>query len=332
MSAPTIAPAAEPEAAVVKLRPTLGHRLTLFMPVIALIALLAALSIADSNFLTERSLSALVRTSAPLIVLAGGATVVVLCGGIDLSIAALASLSTVFFAMWLPDLGGLAMFAVIAAAAAIGAIQGLAHVLLRIPSFIVTLGGMSIFSSVALVISDAGPIRVKDREATAWLTGYIGQYLPMVFVVAVAVIATIALTMRFTPLQSYISATGYSESAGRLAGVPVDAVKVGAFTLSGACAGLAAVMLASRNFSGSPTMADNLLLPAVAAIVVGGTAITGGHGSVWRSLVGALVITLLRVGLPIVGVPSAYEQILYGAIIVLAVALTLDRSKVLIIK
>ncbi len=79
-------------------------------------------------------------------------------------------------------------------------------------------------------------------------------------------------------------------------------------------------------------MADNLLLPAVAAIVVGGTAITGGRGSLWRSLVGALVIRLLRVGLPIVGVPSAYEQILYGAIIVAAVALTLDRSKVLIIK
>ena len=91
-------------------------------------------------------------------------------------------------------------------------------------------------------------------------------------------------------------------------------------------------MLVSRNFSGSPTMADNLLLPAVAAIVVGGTAITGGHGSLWRSLAGALVVTLLRVGLPIVGVPSAYEQILYGAIIVAAVALTLDRSKVLIIK
>lgn len=138
-----------------------------------------------------------------------------------------------------------------------------------------------------------------------------------------------------TPLESFVRATGYSESAARLAGTPVDLVKVAAFTVSGACAGLAAVMLVSRNFSGGPTMADNLLLPAVAAIVVGGTAITaitGGHGSLWRSLVGALVITLLRVGLPIVGVPSAYEQILYGAIIVAAVALTLDRSKVLIIK
>ncbi|SDC86903.1 ABC transporter permease [Nocardioides lianchengensis] len=331
MSTPVIAqPAAEP--VVVKGGPTPAQRLTSFMPVIALVALLAALTIADPDFLTQKSLTAAIRTSAPLVVLAAGATLVVLCGGIDLSIAALASLSTVFFAMWLPDLGGLTTLAVIAAAAGIGAIQGIAHVVLRIPSFIVTLGGMSIFSAVALVISDAGPIRVVDRDATNWLTLYVAGYIPMAFFVAVVVVAVIALVLKLTPLQSYITATGYSESAARLAGTPVDRVKVGAFTVSGACAGLAAVMLVSRNFSGSPTMADNLLLPAVAAIVVGGTAITGGHGSIWRSLVGALVITLLRVGLPIVGVPSAYEQILYGAIIVAAVALTLDRSKVLTIK
>lgn len=331
MSTPVIAKPAADQAAAVK-GPGLSQRLTSFMPVIALVGLLGALTIADPGFLTQRSLTAAARTSAPLIVLAAGATLVVLCGGIDLSIAAMASLSTVFFALWLPDLGGLTTPAVIAVAGAIGAVQGIAHVLLRIPSFIVTLGGMSIFSAVALVISDAGPVRVVDREATAWLKLYVGGYLPMSFAVAVAVVAAIALVLKLTPLQTWISATGYSESAARLAGTPVDLVKVGAFAVSGACAGLAAAMLVSRNFSGSPTMADNLLLPAVAAIVVGGTAITGGHGSLWRSLAGALVITLLRVGLPIVGVPSAWEQILYGAIIVAAVALTLDRSKVLIIK
>jgi ribose transport system permease protein len=330
MSTPVIAKPA-PEG-VVKGCPTLAQRLTSFMPVIALVALLAALTVADPDFLTQRSLTAAVRTSAPLVVLAAGATLVVLCGGIDLSIAALCSLSTVLFAMWLPDLGGLTTLAVIAAAGAIGAVQGIAHVLLRIPSFIVTLGGMSIFAAVALVISDAGPIRVVDRDATKWLNLYVAGVVPMSFFVALLVVAVVSLVIRLTPMESWVRATGYSESAARLAGTPVDAVKVVAFSISGACAGLAAVMLVSRNFSGSPTMADNLLLPAVAAIVVGGTAITGGHGSLWRSLAGALVVTLLRVGLPIVGVPSAWEQILYGAIIVAAVALTLDRSKVLIIK
>ncbi|MFF5077901.1 ABC transporter permease [Actinoplanes sp. NPDC000266] len=309
-----------------------GRRLTGLMPLIALAVLVAGLTIADPDFLTQRSLTAVARTAAPLIVLAAGATLVVLCGGIDLSIAALASLSTVFLALWLPDLGALATPAVILVAAVIGLVQGAAHVLLRIPSFIVTLGGLSILSAVALVVSGAGTVRVVDDATIKWLDLYVGGYVPMSAAVAVIVVALIAVVLKVTPLHSWISATGYSESAARLAGTPVDLVKAGAFCVSGACAGLAAVMLVSRQFSGGPTMADNLLLPAVAAIVVGGTAITGGHGSVWRSLAGALVVTLLRVGLPIVGVPSAYEQILYGAIIVVAVALTLDGSKVSIIK
>lgn len=330
MSTPVLAQPA-PDTPVVA-RPTVGRRLTSFMPLIALVVLLAALTVVDPGFFTLSSLTAAVRTAAPLVVLAAGATVVVLCGGIDLSIAALCSLATVLFALWLPDLGAVTLAAVVAATALIGLLQGVAHVLLRIPSFIVTLGGMSIYAAIALVVSDDGPIPLSDRDATHWLTLYLAGVLPMAFVVALLVVGVVSLVLGLTPLGSWVRAIGYSESAARLAGSPVDLVKVGAFTLSGACAGLAAVMLVSRNFSGSPTMADNLLLPAVAAIVVGGTAITGGHGSVWRSLAGALVVTLLRVGLPIVGVPSAYEQILYGAIIVAAVALTLDRSKLLVIK
>lgn len=327
----TLAPVKPTPEAAAK-GPSTSERLTLFMPVIALVALLAALTVADPGFFTQRSLTAVSMTAAPLILLAAGATLVVLCGGIDLSIAAMCSLSTVLLALWLPDLGALTTPAVIVVAAVIGAVQGAAHVLLRIPSFIVTLGGMSIFSAVALVVSDAGTVPVTDDSTISWLNLYVLGYVPMSVAVALLVVAAIALVVRLTPLQSYYTATGYSESAARLAGVPVDLVKIGAFCVSGACAGLAAVMLVSRNFSGNPSMADNLLLPAVAAIVVGGTAITGGHGSLWRSVAGALVVTLLRVGLPIVGVPSAYEQILYGAIIVAAVALTLDRSKVLIIK
>ncbi|GAA1870087.1 ABC transporter permease [Myceligenerans crystallogenes] len=334
MSVPVAEPAlAEPAPEQAASAPArLTRRLTNAMPVVALVVLLAALTIADPGFLTLNSLTAVVRTAAPLVVLAAGATLVVLCGGIDLSIAALCSLSTVLFALWLPDLGGLTLLAVVAVAGAAGALQGVAHVLLRIPSFVVTLGGMSVFAAVALVISGAGPVRVADREATHWLNLYLAGVLPTAFVVALLVVVAVSLVLRFTPLESWVRATGYSEAAARLAGAPVDRVKIAAFTVSGACAGLAAVMLVSRNFSGSPTMADNLLLPAVAAVVVGGTAITGGHGSLWRSLAGALVVTLLRVGLPIVGVPSAYEQILYGAIIVAAVALTLDRSKVLVVK
>ncbi|MCL8024487.1 ABC transporter permease [Nocardioides bruguierae] len=328
---PSSSPGSSPDDVVARGRST-ASRLTSLMPVIALVALVAALTAADPGFLTERSLVAVVNTAAPLAVLAAGATIVVLCGGIDLSIAALCSLASVLLALWLPDLGGVAILAVVLAAAALGALQGLVHVVARIPSFVVTLGGMSVFGAVALVVSGAGTVGVSNLDPLRWATMYVGGRVPVAVLVAVLVVAAIAFTIRLTPLDSCLKATGYAESAARLAGIHVDAVKVGAFALSGACAGLAAVLLVSRNFSGSPTMADSLLLPAVAAIVVGGTAITGGHGGVWRTLAGALVVTLLRVGLSTVGVSSAYEQILYGAVIVAAVALTLDRSKVLTIK
>jgi ribose transport system permease protein len=330
MSSPVIEK--PPSEAAAKRGPTTSQRLTSFMPVIALVGIFGALTVADPGFFTQRNITAAVTTAAPLMLLAAGATMVVMCGGIDLSIAALASLSTVLFALWLPDLGAMTLPVVVGVAALIGALQGVAHVVLRIPSFIVTLGGLSIFSAVALVVSDAGTVGLSDLSALAWLDLYVAGYVPTSVVVALLVVTGISLVLKLTPLGSWVSAVGFSESAARLAGSPVDRVKILAFSVSGACAGLAAVMLVARNFSGSPTTADNLLLPAVAAIVVGGTAITGGHGGVWRSVAGALVITLLRVGLPIVGVPSAYEQILYGAIIVAAVALTLDRSKVLIIK
>ena len=232
MSTPVIAkPAADP--ADVKGGPNVSERLTSFMPVIALAALLAALTVADPGFFTQRSLTAAAITAAPLIVLAAGATLVVLCGGIDLSIAAMASLSTVFLALWLPDLGGLATPAVIAVAAAFGAVQGAAHVYLRIPSFIVTLGGMSIFSAVALVVSDAGTVPVLDDSAISWLNLYVAGYVPMSVAVAVIVVAAVSLVIRVTPIQSWITATGYSESAARLAGVPVNLVKIGAFCPQG---------------------------------------------------------------------------------------------------
>lgn len=320
------------QAAPVTAGPTARERLTLLMPVLALIGLIVALTVAQPSFLSQSSITAVIDAAAPLAVLAAGATVVVLCGGIDLSIAALASLSSVLLALWLPGLGELAWPAVVAVAAAAGAAQGAAHVFLRIPSFIVTLGGLSIFSSVALVVSGASTIPVIDDAPIRWSFTRLFGVLPSAVVVAVVLVAVLALVMRVTPLASWVSAIGYSEAAARLAGAPVDAVKIGAFCLSGACAGLASVLLVARTFSGGPTLADSLLLPAVAAIVVGGTAITGGHGSLWRTLAGALIVTLLRVGLSVVGVSAAFESILYGALIIIAVALTLDRSKVLIIK
>jgi ribose transport system permease protein len=115
-------------------------------------------------------------------------------------------------------------------------------------------------------------------------------------------------------------------------GINADRIKLVAFTLSGALAGFAGVVMAGRIASGSPTLANEFLLPAIAAIVVGGTALTGGVGSVWRTFVGALIIAVVRIGMTFMGVSVFAQQIVFGVVLIAAVALTMDRAKVAVVK
>jgi ribose transport system permease protein len=117
-----------------------------------------------------------------------------------------------------------------------------------------------------------------------------------------------------------------------VAGVPVDRVKILALMLSGTLAALAGVVMGARLSSGSPTLANEFLLPAVAAVCVGGTALTGGVGGVLRTLVGALIVSVVRIGMPYVGVNAFFQQIIFGAVLVFAVAATIDRSKIPVVK
>lgn len=303
----------------------------LVMPSVVLVLLVLALSLADPDLLSSRSLLAIVDSAAPLMVLAVGVTVVILCGGIDLSIAALAALSSVLFALWIPALGAAAAVPVVVAGALAGALQGAVHVAARVNSFIVTLGGLALWSGTALVVSGARTVPVSDARAIRWaFTDVVG--VPSAVVVALVVVALLGAVLRFTPAGRWVRAVGHAEQAARLAGVPVGAVKVAAFTVSGACAGLAGVLLVARTFSGAPSLGETLLLPAVAAVVVGGTAITGGHGGIGRTVVGALIVIVLRVGLSLVGVDAGVESVIYGVLVIVAVALTIDRSKLAVLK
>lgn len=302
-----------------------------FMPVIILAVLLALLSLRNRDLLSVDSLLTMADTAAPLIVLGTGATLVILCGGIDLSIGSLASLSAVLTALWLPAFGGRVVVPVVAVAALAGFVQGVVHIAGRVPSFIVTLGGLSLWSGLALAFSGARTIPVTDLGALGWaFTTWWG--LPSATLLAVGLVALLGAAMRATPFGRWISAVGHAETAARLAGLPVDRVKVAAFTASGACAGFAGVLLVARTYSGAPTLGDSLLLPAVAAVVVGGTAITGGHGGLVKTVLGAFVVVLLRVGLSLIGVDAGFEPIFYGVLIIIAVSVTIDRSKVAVMK
>lgn len=306
-------------------------KLARFMPLLLLTALLVLLSLRNPDLLTRNSLLTIADSAAPLIVLATGATIVILCGGIDLSIGALASFASVLTALWIPTMSAGVVVPVILISALAGLLQGWVHVAARVPSFVVTLGGLSLWSGLALTISGAGTVPVYDFAALRWaFTRTWG--LPSATLVALVLVVVLGALMRFTPFGRWVSSVGHAEPAARLAGLPVGGIKMLAFAISGACAGLAGVLLVARTFSGAPTLGDSLLLPAVAAVIVGGTAITGGHGGLGRTLVGALIIVLLRVGLSQIGIDTSYEPIIYGVLIIIAVSVTIDRSKVAVIK
>ena len=300
-------------------------------PTAVLVALVVAVSLKKDDFLSVDSLRTLAESSAALLILAAGMTVVVMCGGIDLSVAALASFSSVLFAKWVPDLGLKAILPVVVVAGVAGGVQGFIHVQAQIPSFVVTLGGMALWSGLGLWISDATPTAILDGSVIGFGEDRIAG-LPKTVLLALIVALFVAAVMWATPVGRWVRAVGNSETASYLSGVPVLSTKIGAFAFSGMCSGLAGCVIAARSYTGAPRLADTLLLPVVAAIVVGGTAITGGHGGIGRTVIGVMIVAVLRVGLSVVGIDQAWEQILYGGLVIVAAAITIDRSKLTVLK
>ena len=302
-------------------------------PVVTLVALCLVIGTLQPSFLQASTLLQLAGDTAVLFLLATGVSFVIMLGGIDLSIQSMASLASVIVALTIGRYGYFSFALAVLIGAVAGLAGGLAHVRLRIPSFIATLALGGVLAGTALVISRQRSITLVDteREYLTWITGRTFG-LPNEVIIALIVFIIAYIIQSRTRFGRYSAAIGAGEEAAYASGVKVDRQKVIAFTLSSICAAFAGVVLAGRLASGSPTLANELLLPSIAAVVVGGTAITGGVGSVWRTLVGALIISVVRIGMTFVGVDIFAQQIVFGAMLVFAVAVTIDRSKIPIVK
>lgn len=226
--------------------------LLMVMPGAVLAVLVAAIAVANPNFLRAGSIWTVLDSAVPILILATGAMLVILCGGIDLSVAALASLASVLVALWIPLLGGWAVPAVVLLCALAGLMQGAIHVVAQIPSFLVTLGGMAVWAGLALVISGAATIGVSGTTLDWAFTRVGDARIPSAVLIAAALVVIVAVVLQFTPLRRWLVAIGSSESAALMAGVPVAQTKMAVFAVSGACAGFAGVMLVGRTFSGAP--------------------------------------------------------------------------------
>jgi len=274
-----------------------------------------------------------IADTATLFIIAAGVTFVIMLGGIDLSIQSVASLSSVLVAMMLPGAGYWAFPAALLAGLFTGAFSGIVHVWLRIPSFIVTLATSGLASAAALLLSQARSITIgqSGRGFLTWVTGRLFG-VPSVIIVGGIVAAAGIWIQRYTAFGRYSTAIGAGEAATVASGVKVNRQKAIAYALSAGLSALAGILLAGRMSSGSPTLANELLLPAIAAVVVGGTAITGGAGGVGRTVLGALIIAVVRVGMTFVGINIFAQQMVFGLVLIVAVAITIDRGKVLIVK
>jgi ribose transport system permease protein len=304
-----------------------------WLPLATLAALILMIGIAQPSFLEPSTLIELASDTAVLFILATGVTFVIMLGGIDLSVQSMASLASVIVALTVARLGyGSFLLAIIIGAIA-GLLSGIVHVRLKIPSFIATLAMGGVLFSAALVISKERSITLNEagRAYQAWITGQ-AFGLPNVIFVGLLVLAIAHVLQAHTRFGRYSAAIGAGEPAAYASGVKVGRQKIFAFVLSATFAALAGVVLAGRLASGSPTLAAELLLPSIAAVVVGGTAITGGVGSAWRTLVGALIISVVRIGMTFLGVNIFAQNIVFGAVLIGAVAVTIDRTKIPIVK
>ena len=303
------------------------------LPSILLITLVLVISARQPSFLGPISLRTLAESAAPIALIAIGQTFVILTGGIDLSLAVLTSFGTVLLATWIDAWGPLGILFMVVAITAAGLLNGFITAYAQVPSFVVTLGAMGLWSGVALAVSGASAVAVGDGYALiGWLTGTRLAGVALSVYVTLGLAVLVALGMKYLARGTALHAIGLAESAALMSGVRTRRARVLAFGAAGFCAALAAIVLTSSQYSGAPTLADALLLPTIAAVVVGGTAITGGIGGPLRTIIGALVIAVLRVGMSALGVDPSYEQVVYGAVIIAAVALTLDRKRIGIVK
>jgi len=286
--------------------------------------LILALSLLSPYFLSTANLLNVLRQVSINAILALGMTVVILKGGIDLSVGSLLALAGALAAGF--ALSGfpppLAMGLGVGIAVALGTLQGLLVAYAGLPPFIVTLAGLTAFRGLTLVYTDGRPITgLPDPFLFLGNGTLLG--IPVPVMVMLSFLLLTHLLLQNTALGRYLYAIGGNEESARLSGVPVARIKVFAYAYSGLAAGFAALVLTGRLNSAQPTAGTGFELDAIAAAVVGGTSLAGGRGTAWGTFLGALIIGVLNNGMNLLNVSSFYQLIAKGAVIVLA--LLVDR-------
>jgi len=302
-----------------------------------LIVLFVVFSLASPNFFQFSNIVGILLATAVNGVLALGATFIIITAGIDLSVGTVMTLSAVMTGVFITYWGmpvPIGVLAGLGTGALAGLINGTVVARMRIPPFVATLGMLYVAKGLALVISGLKPIYFNDTPAFTQLAmgSVLGAIIPgfdipnaVLVLFGAAIVAHLILTK--TLLGRYTFAMGSNEEATRLSGVNVTFWKTSVYALAGMFSGLAGVLIAARLNSAQPALGAGYELDAIAAVVIGGTSLSGGEGTILGTIIGAFVISTLTNGLRILSVPQEWQIVITGGIVILAVYLDILRRR-----
>jgi ribose transport system permease protein len=293
--------------------------LSLLARLTVVVILSVAISLLNENFHSLNNLTNVLRQASLLFLIASGATLVIIAGAIDLSIGANVTLSACVAAGVIHATGStsLGIATALAIGTTVGLVNGVLVAWLRLPSFLVTYGSLWILSGLALNYMGGVPITGFPKDFRYLGSGFLfGVPMPIIIMVAIAGLGSIILHL--TTFGQQVIMMGANRETATLSGVPVRKNLMLVFALSGACAGLAAIVALGRVNSADPGMGDPLLLPAIAAVLVGGASLSGGTGTVAGTVLGAILLTIVLNAMNLLTISSAWQPFATGAVLVAA--------------
>jgi ribose transport system permease protein len=306
-------------------------------PLIALIVLSLLVGVLNPRFFEFANFVRVANSAAIPLVLGLGVTFVILIGSIDLSVEGLLTVGAVLISLLAANnvngnaLGWFAPVIAVIVCASLGALNGVIHVGLRIPSFMVTLGSWFATLGAATLILGGTTVRVADSGIRSLALVRFLDF-PLAVWAALGALAVTWVIERQTRFGRYVYAIGGGEDLAALSGISVNRVKILVFTLAGALYGLGGLLAAAQLGQGSAQIGGGRLFATVTAVVVGGTALTGGEGGVLNTLIGVLIMAVVSNGMVLLGVSPFLQQAVQGLLIIIAVSLTLDRKRLKIVK
>ncbi|GBU09142.1 D-ribose ABC transporter permease [Gammaproteobacteria bacterium] len=299
-------------------------------PLMSLILLIIYFSLASPHFFSVANLMSVALQTSVIGIMAIGVTYVIITAGIDLSLGSIMAFSGVIVGMVasynMPI--SLAIMAGVFAGTFCGFINGFLVAKAKIPAFIATLGIMMSVRGINMVLTDGRSLYfIKYPEFKSLAQGYLFNTipLPVIYFFVIAIIA--AFILKRTVVGRYIYALGSNEAAAKLSGIKVDRIKLFAFSFSGLMAGISGVILASRINSGNPSGGQGYELEAIAAVIIGGTSLNGGIGTIGGTIIGAFIMSILKNGLNLMGVSQFWQMVAMGGVVIGAVYLDTLRNK-----